>query len=161
MKLDHRNDILVNVFGLIMSIVGTKFKKVWFLDPIGAICIACLILFSWASTAFEHMWFLVGKSAPQDFLNKLVYVSITHDSRIQKIDTVSTRSPNSSYRLTMVQARAYHAGDKYYVEVDIIMGQEEKLKVTHDVAERLQRKLEGMLFDDFVLRKLTRNNRIG
>ncbi|KAH8784831.1 cation efflux family-domain-containing protein [Hyaloscypha sp. PMI_1271] len=126
--LDHRNDIFVNIFGLVMSIIGTKFKKVWFLDPIGAICIACLILFSWASTAFEHMWFLVGKSAPQDFLNKLVYVSVTHDSRIQKIDT----------------ARAYHAGDKYYVEVDIIMGQEERLKVTHDVAERLQRKLEGL-----------------
>ncbi|KAN0104597.1 hypothetical protein V8E51_010342 [Hyaloscypha variabilis] len=126
--LDHRNDIFVNVFGLIMSIIGTKFKKVWFLDPIGAFCIACLILFSWASTAFEHMWFLVGKSAPQDFLNKLVYVSVTHNSRIQNIDT----------------ARAYHAGDKYYVEVDIIMGQEERLKVTHDVAEKPQRKLEGL-----------------
>ncbi|KUJ16961.1 uncharacterized protein LY89DRAFT_646023 [Mollisia scopiformis] len=125
---DHRNDIVVNVFGLIMSIVGTHFKKVWFLDPAGAICIACLILFSWASTAFEHMWYLVGKTAPQDFLNKLVYVSVTHDPKILKIDT----------------ARAYHAGDKYYVEVDVIMGQEEKLKTTHDVAERLQRKLEGL-----------------
>jgi len=61
---------------------------VWFLDPTGAICIACLILYSWASTAFEHMWYLVGKSAPQDFLNKLVYVSVTHDQRIKKIDTV-------------------------------------------------------------------------
>jgi divalent metal cation (Fe/Co/Zn/Cd) transporter len=71
-----------------MSIIGTRFKKVWFLDPAGAICIALLILFSWASTAFEHMWFLVGKTAPQDFLNKLVYVSITHDPRILKIDTV-------------------------------------------------------------------------
>jgi divalent metal cation (Fe/Co/Zn/Cd) transporter len=86
--LDHRNDIVVNVFGLIMSIVGTKFKKVWFLDPAGAIAIACLILFSWASTAFEHMWLLVGKSAPQEFLNKLVYVAVTHDPRIIKIDTV-------------------------------------------------------------------------
>ncbi len=34
------------------------------------------------------MWYLVGKSAPQDFLNKLVYVAITHDARIEKIDTV-------------------------------------------------------------------------
>ncbi|KAF8857277.1 hypothetical protein BDZ45DRAFT_653093 [Acephala macrosclerotiorum] len=125
---DHRNDIVVNVFGLIMSVIGTHFKKVWFLDPVGAICIAILILSSWASTAFEHMWYLVGKTAPQDFLNKLVYVSVTHDPKILKIDT----------------ARAYHAGDKYYVEVDVIMGQEEKLKTTHDVAEKLQRKLEGL-----------------
>ncbi|KAG4032009.1 hypothetical protein MFRU_008g03590 [Monilinia fructicola] len=126
--LDHRNDIVVNSFGLIMSIVGTKYEKVWFLDPAGAIAIACLILFSWASTAFEHMWLLVGKSAPQEFLNKLVYVAVTHDPRILKIDT----------------ARAYSAGEKYYVEVDIIMGQEETLKVTHDVSQTLQRKLEGL-----------------
>ncbi|PBP28985.1 hypothetical protein BUE80_DR000216, partial [Diplocarpon rosae] len=125
---DHRNDIVVNIFGLIMSIVGTKFRKVWFLDPAGAICIAILILSSWASTAYEHMWFLVGKTAPQDFLNKLVYVSITHDSRIKKIDT----------------ARAYHAGDKYYAEVDIIMDENELLKITHDVSQTLQRKLEGL-----------------
>jgi divalent metal cation (Fe/Co/Zn/Cd) transporter len=87
--IDHRNDIVVNSFGLIMSIIGTKFNSVWFLDPTGAICIACLILFSWASTAFEHMWLLVGKSAPQEFLNKLVYVAVTHDARIRKIETVS------------------------------------------------------------------------
>ncbi|TGO49472.1 hypothetical protein BCON_0209g00190 [Botryotinia convoluta] len=126
--LDHRNDIVVNSFGLVMSIVGTKYAKVWFLDPAGAIAIACLILFSWASTAFEHMWLLVGKSAPQEFLNKLVYVAVTHDPRILKIDT----------------ARAYSAGEKYYVEVDIIMRQEETLKVTHDVSQTLQRKLEGL-----------------
>ncbi|TVY91128.1 Metal tolerance protein [Lachnellula willkommii] len=118
----------VNVFGILMSIVGTKFTQVWFLDSVGAICIAILILSSWASTAFEHMWYLVGKSAPQDFLNKLVYVSLTHDTRIRKIDT----------------ARAYHSGDKYYVEVDVIMDSNERLQVTHDVAEKLQRKLEGL-----------------
>lgn len=77
-----------------MSIIGTKFRKVWFLDAAGAIAIALLILTSWASTAFEHMWYLVGKTAPQDFLNKLVYVSITHDSRIKKIDTVGHRKPD-------------------------------------------------------------------
>lgn len=126
--IDHRNDIAVNLFGLIMSIVGSRFRKVWFLDPTGAILIALLILYSWASTAFEHAWYLVGKSAPQDFLNKVVYVSITHDERIQKIDTV----------------RAYHAGDKFYAEVDIIMNESEPLKVTHDVSQTLQRKLEGL-----------------
>ena len=36
------------------------------------------------------------------------------------------------------QVRAYNAGDKYYVELDIIMGEEEMLKVRHDVCEALQ-----------------------
>lgn len=126
--IDHRNDIAVNIFGLTMSIVASRYVSVWYLDPTCAICIALLILYSWASTAFEHMWQLVGKTAPQETLNKLVYVSLTHDARIQRIDTV----------------RAYHAGTKFYAEVDIIMAEEETLKVTHDVGQTLQRKLEGL-----------------
>lgn len=71
-----------------MSIVGGRF--VWYLDPIGAICIALLILFSWVSNAFEQVWLLVGKSAPKEFISKVVYMTITHDSQISKVETVST-----------------------------------------------------------------------
>ncbi|KAH8804343.1 cation efflux family-domain-containing protein [Xylogone sp. PMI_703] len=124
--IDHRNDLAVNIFGLIMSIVGDQY--VWYLDPIGATCIALLILYSWASTAFENMWLLVGKSAPREFLNKCVYVTLTHDSRIQKVDT----------------CRAYHAGQQFYVEVDIVMDSDTKLRDSHDVSQSLQRKLEGL-----------------
>lgn len=72
-----------------MSIVGSRYNVVWYLDPVGAICITLLILYSWASTAFERMSLLVGKSAPQDFLNKIVYVAVTHSDKIEKIETVS------------------------------------------------------------------------
>lgn len=85
--IDHRNDIAVNTFGLVMAVVGQKF--VWYLDPIGAILIALLILFSWVTNAFEQVWLLVGKAAPRDFVSKLVYMSMNHDSRIVKVDTVS------------------------------------------------------------------------
>lgn len=84
--VDHRNDIVVNIFGLVMAIVGDKF--VWYLDPIGAILIALLILFSWAANAFEQVWLLVGKSAPKEFIAKLIYMSMTHDDRILKVETV-------------------------------------------------------------------------
>ena len=86
--VDHRNDIVVNIFGLVMSVVGDRF--VWYLDPIGAILIALLILFSWASNAFEQVWLLVGKSAPQEFISKLIYMAVTHDDRILKVDTVGS-----------------------------------------------------------------------
>lgn len=124
--IDHRNDIVVNIFGLIMSIVGDRF--VWYLDPIGAICIALLILFSWVSNAFEQVWLLVGKSAPKEFISKLVYMTITHDQQINKVET----------------CRAYHAGQKYYVEVDVVMDQDTPLKISHDVGQSLQRKMEGL-----------------
>ncbi|KAI1090443.1 hypothetical protein F5B19DRAFT_322632 [Rostrohypoxylon terebratum] len=124
--VDHRNDIVVNTFGLVMSIVGDRF--VWYLDPIGAICIALLILFSWIANAFEQVWLLVGKSAPKEFVSKVIYMSMTHDPQIQKVDT----------------CRAYHAGQNYYVEVDIVMDQDVPLKISHDVSQSLQRKLEGL-----------------
>lgn len=109
-----------------MSVVGSRF--VWYLDPIGAICIGLLILVSWVSNAFEQVWLLVGKSAPREFISKLVYMSMTHDQQIKKVDT----------------CRAYHAGQKYYVEVDIVMDPNLPLKVSHDVGQSLQRKLEGL-----------------
>lgn len=124
--IDHRNDIVVNAFGLAMSIVGSR--VVWYVDPIGAILIGLLILVSWAANAFDHVWLLVGKSAPKEFLAKLAYLVVTHDERIEKVDT----------------CRAYHAGQKYYVEVDIVMDESLPLKITHDVSQTLQRKLEGL-----------------
>jgi divalent metal cation (Fe/Co/Zn/Cd) transporter len=92
--IDHRNDIVVNAFGLAMSIVGSR--VVWYLDPVGAILIGVLILVSWAANAFEHVWLLVGKSAPKEYLSKLVYLVLNHDSRIQKVDTVRPLSLHSS-----------------------------------------------------------------
>ncbi len=106
-----------------MSIVGDRF--VWYLDPIGAICIALLILVSWISNAFEQVWLLVGKSAPKEFLSKLIYMSITHDSQIHKVDTVgvlrSAPPPPRGWPSDSRAVPAYHAGQKYYVEVDIVM----------------------------------------
>lgn len=124
--IDHRNDIVVNIFGLVMSVVGAK--VVWYLDPIGAILIALLILFSWASNAFEQVWLLVGKAAPKEYIAKLIYMSVTHDDRIIKVDT----------------CRAYHAGQNYYVEIDIVCDENLPLKITHDIGQTLQRKIEGL-----------------
>ncbi|EGY17911.1 cation diffusion facilitator 1 [Verticillium dahliae VdLs.17] len=142
--IDHRNDIAVNSFGLIMAIVGNRF--VWYLDPLGAILIALLILFSWVSNAFEQVWLLVGKSAPRAFLSKLVYMSMNHDERIVKVDTVSAHpsSKASGQILTYKQCRAYHAGQRYYVEIDVVMDEDTPLRISHDVAQELQRKVEGL-----------------
>lgn len=145
--IDHRNDIAVNTFGLIMAIVGDKF--VWYLDPIGAIMIALLILFSWVANAFEQVWLLVGKSAPRDYISKLVYMTMCHDDRIVKVETVSHHTvfkpSHQSYAdLLRPQCRAYHAGQRYYVEIDIVMDEGTPLRISHDVAQTLQRKVEGL-----------------
>jgi divalent metal cation (Fe/Co/Zn/Cd) transporter len=142
--IDHRNDIVVNAFGLAMSIVGSRVA--WYADPIGAILIGLLILVSWAANAFDHVWLLVGKSAPQEFISKVIYLVMTHDPRITKVDTVCVTVEASAgwAYANLIQCRAYHAGQNYYVEVDIVMDEDLPLKVTHDVSQTLQRKLEGM-----------------
>ncbi|KAK6070348.1 cation efflux family protein [Seiridium cupressi] len=93
-----------------------------------AICIALLILFSWVSNAFEQVWLLVGKGAPPEYISKLIYIAMTHDPNISKVDT----------------CRAYHAGQRCYVEIDIVMDPETPLRHSHDVSQSLQRKLEGL-----------------
>jgi divalent metal cation (Fe/Co/Zn/Cd) transporter len=85
--IDHRNDIIVNSFGLAMSIIGSRVA--WFVDPLGSILIGVLILVSWAANAYEHVWLLVGKSAPNEYISKLIYLVVTHDTRIRKVETVS------------------------------------------------------------------------
>ena len=46
---DHRNDIILNSFGLAMALMGHYIR--WWIDPLGGLFIAALILRSWSSTA--------------------------------------------------------------------------------------------------------------
>ena len=54
-------------------------------------------------TLTEQIRLLTGYTADPQFLNRVTWVSIQHDSRIEQIDTV----------------RAYHFGNNYIVEVCI------------------------------------------
>lgn len=69
---DHRNDLLVNGLGLTTGIIGSRVAA-W-VDPVGSIVIALIILRSWTSTLFEHIPLVVGKSADTSFLNLITYI---------------------------------------------------------------------------------------
>lgn len=123
---DHRNDLLINGFGILTSVGGSKLK--WFIDPAGAICISCLIIFLWLRTSYSEFQLLIGVSADTSTLQLLTYISMTHSPAITGIDTV----------------RAWHSGPRLIVEVDIVMDPNDSLRNTHDVAEALQTKLESL-----------------
>ncbi len=53
---------------------------------------------------------------------------MTHSPAILSLDTV----------------RAWHSGPRLIVEVDVVMDAAESLRATHDTAEALQTKLEGL-----------------
>ena len=123
---DHRNDIVINSFGLLTSLGGSTLS--WWIDPMGAIILSCLISFLWLSTAYKEFQLLIGVTADTSMLQWITYISMTHSPDIVAIDTV----------------RAYHSGPRIIVEVDIVMQSWETLKNTHNVAEDLQMKLESL-----------------
>ncbi|KAI0094400.1 CDF-like metal transporter [Irpex rosettiformis] len=121
---DHRNDLFINGFGLLMSAGGSKLK--WFLDPMGAIIIAAGVIIAWSRTIYKQFELLAGKSAPHNFVQLLTYKATTFSDEIEQVDTV----------------RAYHSGPNYYVEIDVVMDANTPLWKAHDLSQQLQDKIE-------------------
>ncbi|KAJ7657988.1 CDF-like metal transporter [Mycena rosella] len=121
---DHRNDLWINGFGILMSVGGSKLR--WWLDPTGAIIIALGVVISWGRTIYTQFELLAGKSATHDFLQLLIYKSATFSPEIEKVDTV----------------RAYHSGPDYFVEIDIVMAADTPLWKAHDISQALQERIE-------------------
>lgn len=123
---DHRNDLMINGFGILTSVGGAKLA--WWIDPMGAIIISLIVSTNWLRTAFTEFLLLVGVVASVEMQQLITYVCCTHSPLIKQIDTV----------------RVYHSGPRLIAEVDVVMDPEETLRETHDVAEDLQFKLESL-----------------
>lgn len=123
---DHRNDLLINGFGILTSVGGAKLT--WWIDPMGAIIISMIVTYNWLRTAFSEFLLLVGVVASVETQQLITYVCCTHSPAIKQIDTV----------------RVYHSGPRLIAEVDVVMDPDKTLQETHDVAEDLQIKLESL-----------------
>ncbi|KAI0201028.1 cation efflux family-domain-containing protein [Astrocystis sublimbata] len=123
---DHRNDLLINGFGILTSVGGAKL--VWWIDPLGSILLSLLIICIWMHTALAEFKLLVGVAASVETQQLITYVCLTHSPAILGIDTV----------------RVYHSGPRLIAEVDVVMNPDATLRDTHDVAEELQIKLEDL-----------------
>ena len=168
---DHRNDLFINGFGLFTSIGGSKLK--WWLDPMGAIILSCLISILWLRTASSEFQLLIGVTADTEMLQWITYIceysAISHlslptteflvyDTPLhapsprpcsQKCQTAEIlfsdlAMTHSSQILALDTVRAYYSGPRIIVEVDVVMAPDETLRDTHDVAEALQVKLESL-----------------
>lgn len=53
---DHRNDLFINGFGIMTSVLGSKI--VWWIDPMGATILAFLIIGLWGHTAYRIVMFV-------------------------------------------------------------------------------------------------------
>ncbi|RJE25478.1 Cation diffusion facilitator 1 [Aspergillus sclerotialis] len=123
---DHRNDLLINGFGILTSVGGSKLR--WWIDPMGATILSVLISGLWLRTAYKEFMCLIGVTADTNMQQLITYISMTHSPLVTAIDTV----------------RAYTSGPRLLVEVDIVMDPDASLRSSHDVAEELQMKLESL-----------------
>lgn len=71
---DHRNDLFINGFGLLTSIGGSKLK--WWLDPMGAIILSCLVSILWLRTAYSEFQLLIGVTADTQMQQWITYICI-------------------------------------------------------------------------------------
>ena len=69
---DHRNDLFINGFGVLTSVGGSKLR--WWIDPLGAIVLSCLIAFLWLRTAYSEFQLLIGVSADTSELQLITYI---------------------------------------------------------------------------------------
>uniref|UniRef100_A0ACD5ZG68 Uncharacterized protein n=1 Tax=Avena sativa TaxID=4498 RepID=A0ACD5ZG68_AVESA len=123
---DHYFDVITNVVGLVSAVLGDKFF--WWIDPAGAVLLAVYTITNWSGTVIEHAVTLVGQSAPPEMLQMLTYLAMKHDARVQRVDTV----------------RAYSFGALYFVEVDIELSEDMRLREAHAIGESLQERIEKL-----------------
>mmetsp|Transcript_23869 Transcript_23869/g.66204 ORF Transcript_23869/g.66204 Transcript_23869/m.66204 type:complete len:459 (+) Transcript_23869:141-1517(+) len=125
---DHRNDVLANLTALITAGIASSDKKMlWMVDPIGAVLISLYIIWSWALITKEQLDKLVGHTAPDEFLEEVAAMSSNHHEGME-VDVV----------------RAYHFGERYTVEVEVILPGDMTVMQSHDIALDLQHKIEAL-----------------
>ncbi|CAI2351369.1 unnamed protein product [Caenorhabditis sp. 36 PRJEB53466] len=127
LAMDMRNDIATSIVAIVCATVGDRYWS--YADPLGAILVCGVIATSWYRHALEHVPNLVGRRAESEHLSRILKIVIEHDPRIKYVDHVMV----------------YHTTQEALAEVHIVMDENLPLKITHDVAQGLERKL--MLLD--------------
>ncbi|KAF0686852.1 Aste57867_21380 [Aphanomyces stellatus] len=124
---DHRNDVFSNGVAVITSIVGHYRSDFWYFDPIGAIAISIYITLSWVATGKEQVERLVGLRANNAFVDRVRAIADAHHPKL-KSDIV----------------RAYHFGNNFLVELDVVLPEEMRVQESHDISLALQIKVEAL-----------------
>lgn len=72
---DHRNDLLINGFGILTSVGGSKLR--WWIDPMGAIILSALISCLWLHTAYHEFQLLIGVTADTKMQQLITYICMS------------------------------------------------------------------------------------
>jgi divalent metal cation (Fe/Co/Zn/Cd) transporter len=104
----------MNVAAIVFPIIAYYQHKVWWIDPAGGLAISAYILYRWYDVAMEQVQFIVGITAPEEF-----------------IDEVKAVAGNHHLKMHLIQVVAYHCGQGYIVEVEMMMDEQAMLGDTN------------------------------
>ncbi|KAJ5642011.1 hypothetical protein N7490_006011 [Penicillium lividum] len=124
---DAMTDVIFNTFSIIFPLIGT-FAHLWYLDSLGGVFLSVYIMWNWGETAGEYIRRLTGAAASATDHSILLYMTMRFSRVIQKVQDL----------------KAYYAGDKLNVEVDLVVDEQTSLRDSHDVGESLQYILESV-----------------
>jgi divalent metal cation (Fe/Co/Zn/Cd) transporter len=77
---DHRNDLLINGFGVATSVLGAE--VIWWIDPMGSIILSILISFLWLKTAYTKFQLLIGITTDTETLQWITYICMSLIERV-------------------------------------------------------------------------------
>ncbi|KAF7552187.1 hypothetical protein G7046_g7500 [Stylonectria norvegica] len=124
---DAKTDVIFNIGSILFPIIGF-YGRIWWLDAVGGLILSMVVILNWSQTSAHHVRNLTGFSAQPDERNLLLYLTMRFATAIRQIQNL----------------RAYHAGDKLFVEVDIVLSAATPLKDSHDLSEVLTYFLESV-----------------
>ncbi|KAF7510395.1 hypothetical protein GJ744_006674 [Endocarpon pusillum] len=124
---DCKTDVVFNTLSLLFPLLGHRLS-VWWLDPVGAAILSLFIIYDWTATSLENVTRLSGSAVSKAIQQKLTFLAYRFAPVVDGIKSIT----------------AYHAGDKAWVEYDILLPEKMPLASAHDIAETLQYCCEGL-----------------
>lgn len=92
---DHRNDLLINGFGILTSVGGSKLR--WWIDPMGAIILSTLITCLWLHTAYHEFQLLIGVTADTNMQQLITYICMLLNLPFKTPLTMQSNDPFPLY----------------------------------------------------------------
>jgi cation diffusion facilitator family transporter len=125
LSIDSRNDVLATSIALIG--IGTEYAGIPMMDKVAAVAISAYILRAGYLLARENIDYLMGASPKRETILKLRNAA----KSVKGVKGVSI-------------LRAHYVGDRLHVEAGIVLDKKLAAKKTHEIGERVQKKLEKM-----------------
>lgn len=124
-SVDSLNDVLASFIALI-GVIGATFNF-RMIDSIAGILVAFFIFKSGYEVAKENLDYLMGRSADENFSNKIKDVTLSING-VMGINDL----------------RSHYVGDKFHIEIHIEVDKDSLTSISHDIGTEVKYALEKM-----------------